>query len=154
MRMGILDRIRSALSPEEKLLGELAELAGRHRELAERLARDAALCGYPAMADALRAIAEQELRHARALDLMLGERHAWAKPARRPGAAGSNNWQRLSADLALLLELLGDMNQLVFRWERVDPAFAARLRAIELEDDRNLGGLRELVLRCDPQALD
>lgn len=152
--MGILHRIRTAISPEEKLLAELADLAGRHRELAERLARDAALCAYPTMADALRALAAHETDHARALDLMLAERHAWSKLPHPLGAPGSSNWQRLSADLALLLELLGEMNQQVIGWERVDTAFAARLRAIELEDDRNLGELRELTLRCDPQALD
>ncbi len=152
--MGILHRICTAISPEEKLLRELAELAGRHRELAERLARDAALCTYPTMAEALGALAEHAARRARTLDTMLAERQAWSQPPRAPGAPGSSNWQRLSADLALLLELLGGMNRQVIGWERVDPAFAERLRAIELEDDRNLGDLRELTLRCDPQALD
>jgi rubrerythrin len=152
--MGILHRICAPISPEERLLGELAELAGRHHELAERLARDATLCSYPTMAEALRALAVSETRHARALDVMLAERHAWSKLPRPLGAAGSSNWQRLSADLALALELLRDMNQQVIGWERVDPPFAERLRAIELEDDRNPGELRELALRCDPQALD
>jgi hypothetical protein len=152
--MRILNRIRTALSPEERLLKQLAELAGRHRELAERLRRDAALCLYATMAETLGALAAREERHASMLDMMLTERHAWPRLPRPPGAAGSSNWQRLSADLALGFELLHDMNQRVFQWERIDPPFAARLRAIELEDDRNLSELREIALRCDPQALD
>lgn len=152
--MGILHRIRTALSPEERLPKELAELAGRHGELAERLERDAALCSYATMAETLRALAEREAHHAHALDEMLTERHAWSAPPSPLGPAGSSNWQRLSADLALGLELLHDMNQQVFEWERFDPQLAARLRAIELEDDRNLSELREIALRCDPQALD
>ena len=53
-----------------------------------------------------------------------------------------------------MLELRAKMNQQALHWEGIDPALAARLRTIALEDDRNLGELRELALKCDPQALD
>src|SRR6202158_1983741 len=66
--MGILHRITTALSPEERLLRELADITGRHHELADRLARHAGLCAYPNIAAGLVALAAREDEHARALD--------------------------------------------------------------------------------------
>src|SRR5258708_19547522 len=51
--MGILHRITTALSPEERLLSALADITGRHHELADRLARHAGLCAYPNIAAGL-----------------------------------------------------------------------------------------------------
>ena len=67
---------------------------------------------------------------------------------------GLQQLARVSGDLALMLELTGEMNQQALHWEGIDPPFAARLHTIALEDDRNLGELRKLALKCDPQALD
>jgi hypothetical protein len=53
-----------------------------------------------------------------------------------------------------MLELSREVNQQALHWEGIDPALAARLRTIALEDDRKLGELRALALKCDPQALD
>jgi len=69
-------------------------------------------------------------------------------------AEGSNNWARIGADLALLVDLSREMNQQALRWEGIDRPFAAGLRAIAFEDNNNLGELRELALKCDPQALN
>jgi hypothetical protein len=153
LNMGILHRITTALSPEERLLSELADITGRHHELADRLARHAGLCAYPNIAAGLVALAAREAEHARALDAILSGRHVWSKLPRPMDGEGSNNWARIGADLALLLDLSREMNQQALRWEGIDP-FAARLRAIASEDNNNLGELRELALKCDPQALD
>jgi hypothetical protein len=152
--MGILHRITTALSPEERLLSELADITGRHHELADRLARHAGLCAYPNIVAGLVALAACEAEHARALDAILSGRHVWSKLPRPKDGEGSNNWARIGADLALLLDLSREMNQQALRWEGLDPPFAARLRAIAVEDNNNLGELRELALKCDPQALD
>jgi rubrerythrin len=152
--MGILQRMWTAAPPEERLLAELAEIAGRHQELADRLARHANLCAYPNIASGLRALAVHEAEHARTLDMLLSERHVWSKLPRPTDAEGSSNWQRVSGDLALMLELSREMNEQALHWERIEPPFAARLHAIALEDNRNIGELRELALKCDPQALD
>lgn len=140
--------------PAERLLAELADIAGRHRELAIRLARHAELCAYPNIASGLVALAARQIEHARTLDTILSERHTWSKLPRPIGAEGASNWARVSGDLALLLELRREMNQQALHWEGIDPAFAARLHTIALEDDSNVGELRELALKCDPQALD
>jgi hypothetical protein len=140
--------------PQEHLLAELADIAGRHQELADRLARHAGLCAYPNIAGGLRALAAREAEHARTLDTLLSEYHVWSKLPRPMGAEGSSNWSRVSGDLALILELSREMNEQALHWEAIDPAFAARLHTIALEDNRNLGELRKLALKCDPQALD
>jgi hypothetical protein len=140
--------------PEERLLAELADIAGRHQELAARLAHHAGLCAYPNIAAGLGALAAREAEHARTLDALLSERHLWSKLPRPTDAGGSSNWQRVSSDLALILELAREMNEQALHWEGIDLAFAARLHTIAIEDNRNIGELRELALKCDPQALD
>ncbi len=152
--MGILQRIWSANSPSAGLLAGLAEMTGRNAELADRLERHAKLCSYPNIVGGLSTLAAREAEHSRMLRAILSERHVWSKLPRPPGAEGSSNWARISGDLAILLGLLNDMNQQVIKWESIDPQFSARLRAVMLEYDRNLGELRDLALRCDPHALD
>ena len=152
--MGILQRMWAPTPPEERLLAELAHIAGRHQELAIRLARHAELCAYPNIASGLVALAVRQAEHARTLDTILRERHVWSKLPRPMGFDGSSNWARVSGDLELMLDLSREVNQQALHWEGIDPALAARLRTIAMEDDRGLGELRELALKCDPQALD
>jgi hypothetical protein len=152
--MGIIQRIFAAPAPEARMLSELAEIAGRHQELANRLARHAELCSYPNIAAGLRALAARQAEHARTLDTILADRRVWSKLPRPPGLDGASNWQRMNGDLEILFELTRAMNQQALHWEGIDAAFAAQLRTIAREDDRGLGELRELALRCDPQALD
>ena len=152
--MGILQRIWSGSSPEEQLIPELADIAGRHQELAARLGRHARACAFPIIASGLASLAERASDHARALSAMLRERGAWSKLPNATGNEGSNNWERVHLDLALLLELTRAMNRQALGWEHVDADFASLLRTIAARDDRDLGQLRELSLRCDPQALD
>jgi hypothetical protein len=152
--MGILQRIWTSNPLSARLLAGLAEMTGRNEELAHRLKRHAGLCSLPNIASGLAILAEREAEHAHALRAILSQRHVWSRLPRSPGAEGSNNWARVSGDLAMLLDLLNDMNQQVMKWEGIDAPFAARLRPIMLEYDRNVGELRDLALRCDPQALD
>ena len=101
--MGILQHMWTTSVPEERLLAELADIAGRYLELAHLLAFHSGLCTYPNIATGLSALAAREAQHARALEAMLRERRVWSKPARPMGAQGSNNWERVGGDLALLL---------------------------------------------------
>ncbi len=153
-RMGILQRIRGGLQPETRLLEELAEIAGRRRELAARLARHGARCAYPNIARGLGELSARAAERARALDALLRERDVWPKLPEDSAADGASNWQRLSGDLALLLELARAMNRQALQWEGIDSALAARLRDAAVADNRDMGELRELALKCDPQALD
>jgi hypothetical protein len=49
---------------------------------------------------------------------------------------------------------LSHLNQAIVLLEGHDHHAVARLREIATEEERNLGDLRDLVLKCDAQALD
>jgi hypothetical protein len=152
--MGILQKIWRRSSAEEELVSELAEIAGRHQQLADQLTRHAQLCKYPNIASGLASLAESASDHAHALSAMLRERKAWSRLPQLSDSEGSNNWERVHADLAMLLDLTRGMNRQALRWEAIDADFASLLRTIAMRDDRDLGQLRDLALKCDPQALD
>jgi hypothetical protein len=59
--MGILQRIFATPAPQARMLSELAEITGRHQELANRLARHAGLCIYPNIAAGLRGLAARHV---------------------------------------------------------------------------------------------
>ena len=152
--MGILQRIRGGASPDARLLEQLAEIAGRHRELAGRLARHGARCAYPNIAHGLADLSARAAKQAHALDALLRERNVWPRFSEDTAPDGASNWQRLSSDLALLLELARAMNRQALQWESIDVALAQRLRDVALANNRDMSELRELALKCDPQALD
>src|SRR5260370_31431443 len=95
--MGILHRITTALSPEERLMSELADITGRHHELADRLARHAGLCAYPNIAAGLVALAACEAEHARALRAVLSGRPRRSELPRPTDRERPHNWARRSA---------------------------------------------------------
>jgi hypothetical protein len=152
--VGILDKIRTSISAEARLLATLATVAGDSQGLMERLRRHAARCRYAQMKPVLEEIADKEHQHHRSLGAILAEHRVWAKLPNRPVHEGSNDWERLSADLGLLSEIGMTLGKLASRWERTNAAVTDQLRTIA-EEDAELGStLRKLVLKCDPQALD
>jgi len=152
--MGILEKIHSALSPRVRLLDQLARSAGRFETLASNLKHDAELCTYPNLKAGLERLAAAETRQANILRELLLARGVWPKTPDTSARVGSSNWERLNASLALQVHLLRDLNLEIAEWERLDPALADRLREFAAEEDRNLAELRDLTLRCDPQALN
>ncbi len=87
---------------------------------------------------------------------ILSERHLWPRPPEEVPHEGSNNWERLSNDLEILLLLARKLHQHAMRWEG-----EARLRflgdtlmKIANEASDNEYELRRLVAKLDPQALD
>ena len=152
--MGLLERIRSSFSPRARLLDHLAISAGRFESLAASLRRHAAMCAYPNIKDGLERLATVEAAQAAVLHEMLRERGSLPRPPQQRSHHGSNNWERLSGDLAIQVELHRYLNMEIAEWESVEPAVAERLRdfaALELD---NIAILRDLTLKCDPQALD
>jgi hypothetical protein len=152
--MGILERIHSALSPRIRLLDQLARHAGHLETLASNLKRDAELCIYPNIKAGLERLAAAETKQAEALREILLARGAWPKPPGRPVRTGSSNWERLHSSLKLQVHLLRGLNLQIAEWDRIDPPIADRLREFAAQGDRILAELRDLTLRCDPQALD
>lgn len=152
--MGILEKLRSALSERDRLMRRLAEIAGRCEVLVMRLRRHADLCVYPAIANGVRAVAAAEARHERALRSILGERGLWPRPPEDKPGEGANNWERLSVDTEMLLALSQALARQALQCESFDPDLAQRLREIGSEAAESESQLRALALKCDPQALD
>lgn len=152
--MGIIDRIRTTLSPRARLLGQLARTAGDAETLAANLKRHAALCAAPPIKPRLEKLAETEAAQAVALRAILLERGAWPAMPTEPAHDGSSNWERLNHDLDLHVRLWRELNLQLAEWESVEPALAETLRSFADEEDRNIAVLRDLALKCDTQALD
>jgi hypothetical protein len=154
MIMAILDFFRASVSPRQTLLNELTEIAGRKEALIARLKRHAAMCDYVNIKAGLEQLAVKEEAHLRVLNAILADHDLWARPPEPPVHDGSNNWERLGGDLELASELSKLINRQSVVWEAVDPAMAQRFAAMYVEDYDNTSLLRDLALKCDPQAFD
>jgi hypothetical protein len=151
--MGILERFRTSFSRRPRLLDHLAVSAGRFEKLAADLKHDAEKCAYPNIKAGLEQLATAESAQAQALREMLLGRGSSPRPDDTP-AHGSNNWERLSNALALQVALHRELNVEIAEWDAIEPQFADRLREFSIEEEQNIALLRDLTLRCDPQALD
>jgi hypothetical protein len=141
-------------NPRSRALDTISSLAARYRALGANLEGHAAMCRLPTIRANLEVLAATEKAQAQALDgFLTGEGR---KPSLHPALLidGSSNWQRLQADLALQAKLLSDLHQAIVLLEGLDHHAVARLREIATKEERNLGDLRDLVLKCDTQALD
>jgi hypothetical protein len=152
--MGIIDRIRMSLAPRARLLAQLARTAGGAETLAANLKRHAEVCTAPAIKQRLEQLAGTEAAQAAALRALVLERGAWPAMPNTPVREGSSNWERLNHDLDLHVRLWRELNVQLAEWESADPALAETLRRFAEDEDRNIAVLRDLALKCDPQALD
>lgn len=152
--MGIIDRIRMTLSPRARLLARLARPAGDAETLAANLKRHAESCTAVAIKPRLEQLAHAEAAQALALRAILLERGAWPAMPAAPAHDGSSNWERLNHDLDLHVRIWRELNLQLAEWESVEPALAETLRRFAEREDRNISELRDLALKCDPQALD
>ena len=152
--MGFFQRLRSSASTKAGLLEELAVLTGNNQGLVERMRRHAAICPYQNIKAGVVALADKESRHVKALNAILSDHNVWAKSPELPLHDGSNNWARLSGDLALLGSLAADLRLASVKWESVDEKTSNQLRQIANEDDEHESELRKLAMKCDAMALD
>src|SRR5262245_58565621 len=98
--MGILARIVTSLSPQARLLTRLARIAGESERLAASLQRHADRCDFPGLKSAVQTLAATEAVDAGVLRKLLLARDVWPALPQESGREGSNNWARLSSDLA------------------------------------------------------
>jgi hypothetical protein len=136
------------------LIDELAILAGQSEALANRLARHAQRVTYPAIAEGVRQIAEKEAAHEKAIRHILSERNLWPRPPEEVPHEGSNNWERLSNDLEILLLFARELHQHAMRWESENLQLGETLMKIADQASEDEHELRRLVAKLDPQALD
>ncbi len=152
--MTMLEKLRTILSPHTRLLQQLAQIAGDNERLADSLKRDADLCESPRLKSGLETLAAAERADADVLRQVVLTHHAWPAPPLIPNREGANNWERLSFDLAAQIGLVRALNSLIAQCERTDPLMAQQLRALVTEKERVSALLRDITLKCDPQALD
>jgi hypothetical protein len=150
--MGFFDRFRP--SSDKTALAQLAELAGRKEALIERLARHAAMCPYGTIRTGLERIAAQQSEGFQVLRSLLAQRQMWPRPPESRPHEGSNNWERLNHDLAMLGTVVSEIERASRVWEGIDSATAEKLLAVAIADGEAQTQLRALALKCDPQALD
>jgi bacterioferritin (cytochrome b1) len=112
------------------------------------------MCSYPTIRAGLVEVAAAEAAQANAMRQLLLQNGAWPKFASRPSHEGSSNWERLRNDLALQVKILRSLHSQFSEWSAIDPQIAERLLESAAEEDRNIEQLRDLTLKCDPQALD
>ena len=152
--MGIIDAIRAALSPRTRILLRLAAIAGENERLAASIKRHAAMCEISGLKSGLETAATAEAADAKALRVMLLANDVWPTLPAAQLREGSNHWARITSDLAAEVELMRSLNAALAEWEGVDPGIAEQLRELEAGKEQTRGLLRDLALKCDPQALD
>jgi hypothetical protein len=152
--MRIAERIGLWLSPRRRLLNQLAAVAAQAETLAANLVRHARLCDFPTLKAGLEKLAGAETAQTNALRELLLENRFWPRLPARRFREGSSNWERLHQDLALQVEILRALQSQVPEWTGIDPRIAEHLYNLAVEEDRQIGRLRDLTLKCDPQALN
>jgi len=152
--MGIIEAIRTSMSPRAGLLRRLAVIAGESERLAKSLQRHAAMCDYSGLKSGLATAAVAEAADAQALRVLLLAHDVWPALPEVELREGARNWARIGSDLAAEIELVRSLNAAVAEWEGVDRGIAEKLRELGIGKDQTLGLLRDLGLKCDPQALD
>jgi len=152
--MRIVETIRLLLSPRSRLLNQLAETAADAEMLAANLTRHADMCTYPTLRAGLEEQAAAETARANAMRQLLLQYGICPRSPSKPFHEGSSNWERLRNDLALQVKILRALHFQLSEWTGIDPQIAQRLREFADEEDRLIEQLRDLTLKCDPQALD
>jgi bacterioferritin (cytochrome b1) len=150
----IVDMVRLWLSPRKRLLNRLAETAADAEGLAANLTRHAELCTYPTLKAGLKELATTETGQANAMRQLLLDNGGSPQLPIVPLHDGSSNWERLRNDLALQVRILRALHSQLSEWSAIDPQIAERLRQSASQEERHIEQLRDLTLKCDPQALD
>ncbi len=152
--MRISEKIEGLFLPRKRMVNRLAEVAADVETLASNLTRHAEMCSYSGIRASLSELAAAEAQQANAIRELLLHEGISLGMHQKPVKEGSNNWERLRNDLALQSKILRALHSLFSEWSGIDPQVAERLRECAVEEERRIERLRDLTLRCDPQALD
>jgi hypothetical protein len=147
-------KILHAISPQVRRMTRLVRIAGASEALAASLHDHARMAHYSDFGAELEAIATVEDDCAQALRDLLVARGVSPATIETVDGAGGSNWRRVSADLAAAVEMVRALNAAFAEWEGVDHAIADRLHSLAESTEAVVTRLRDLALRCDPQALD
>jgi hypothetical protein len=152
--MTIGQRFRFLLSPRKRLLNQFAVTAGQAEALAASLRQHSAMCSSPTLKAGLVKLAATATAEATAMRELLLDNGTWPKLPNKPVHCGSSNWERLHSDLALQIVVLRALHMQYPEWVSIDRQIAERMRQFAVDQERNISVLRDVTLKCDPQALD
>ena len=140
--------------PRSRALDAIAAIAARYRDLAANLERHSQASTYPTIRTALQRLSAEKIEQAEELGRFLATEGCKLPTPSPMSLDGASNWLRLKADLALEAESMRDLNQAIARLEGGEHRPAKWLRDFAANEERCLGELRDVVLRCDTYALD
>jgi rubrerythrin len=151
--MGVLSRLFGG-GRERELLTDVVQAYRAERQQAELLRQNAERAKYPQAADAMRRLAEEETRHAEHL-----RRHLHVLGGDLPTVeplviAGNSQWERIVAAYEAAQAKRRRLIELISHWDPDEPEFAALLRTIADEDQREFRVYEAVIMRSDPQAID
>jgi bacterioferritin (cytochrome b1) len=152
--MGLISWVAASLRPKARRLTRLAQIGGESARLAASLRRHAVRCAAPRIKESLETLAAAEAADADIMRQLIVARGEWPTRPLPPLGEGSNNWARLGADLAAEVKLVRALNAAIAECEGADRELAERLRSLVTAKEDRLSMLRDLTLKCDPQALD
>jgi hypothetical protein len=152
--MQMAERIRLWLSPGSRLLNQLAEISAQSESLAADLKRHSEMCDYPTLKSGIEELAKAKTAQAKALRALLLAHSCCPKLSKRALRDGTSNWERLRGDLAQQVQIVRALQAQIPGWTGIDPEMADSLWQFVVEEDRSIARLRDLTLKCDPQAID
>ena len=152
--MGMLSRLLGLAPRSRDLVADLTDAFRFEAEQAAQLRQQAERARYPQVADALRALAESEERHAALLRDRLLALGGEIPPLAPAPLVGCNQWERAVAALRAAQQKRKRLVDLTGRWDPEEPEVVALLARIEDEDRSALSTYDHIVMRSDPQALD
>ncbi len=152
--MGLLARLLGRGGSERDLATDLGEEYRAHVELLVRLRQHAERARYPQVAATLRALADEEERHAGWLRDRIHAHGGGIPPVAPTELPGKNQWERAVAVSQAARAKRQKLVERISRWDPEEPETVALLERIEREDTAQLGVYDGIVMRSDPQALD
>ena len=151
--MGVLSRLFGG-GREREVLADVVQAYTAERQQAELLRQNAERAKYPQAADAMRRLAEHETEHAEQL-----RHHLHVLGGDLPTVAplplvGNSQWERAVAAYEVAQAKRRRLVELIGHWDPDEAEFAALLRQIAEEDQREFKVYEAVIMRSDPQAID
>ena len=151
--MGVLSRIFGG-GREREVLTDVVQAYRAERQQADLLRENAARAKYPQAADAMLRLAEHEAEHAEQLRHHLHVLGGDLPTVEPLPLVGNSQWERTVAAYEAAQAKRRRLIELIGHWDPDEPEFAALLRQIAAEDQREFKVYEAVIMRSDPQAID
>jgi hypothetical protein len=149
--------LRGPMQPPRKpspVVHDLIEDYNAELALAQQLRDHAAKAPYPHAEKQLLELAAEEEAQAERLRAAIEALGGSVAPLDAVPQDGRNHWLRLTLDLAAKQEAGGRYLEQAVRWEQDFPAVGNLLRGLEREEQERRHGIRDMIARSDPHALN